>query len=299
MVLRRAGEGALAVAEQLALEQRLGDGGAVDGQERGVGAGRGAVDAARHQLLAGAGLALDQDRDRRGGGALHQPEDLGHGRRAADDLVEAVAMRHVAAQRADLDAQQLLRGLHAREQAGVLDRHGDAAGECFEEGEVVVREGQVAAAVEHLDDADDALVGSQRRAQQRAGGEAGIGVDAAEEARVRLHVVDVHRLAAAQHPAGDAAVGGEAQLEQAGEDGGIFLGDEREVELAGLRIEQQHRGAHRIEHLAALGDDEREQLVEVDARRERTGKIVEQPKARRAFDRRTVPVERHGPLPSL
>ena len=34
----RPGEGALLVAEQLALQQGLGDGGAVDGQERPVGA---------------------------------------------------------------------------------------------------------------------------------------------------------------------------------------------------------------------------------------------------------------------
>jgi hypothetical protein len=41
------GEGALLVAEQLALEERLGDGGAVDGEERLVGPVRLLVDRPR------------------------------------------------------------------------------------------------------------------------------------------------------------------------------------------------------------------------------------------------------------
>jgi len=125
-------------------------------------------------------------------------------------------------------------------------------------------------------------------------GEAGVGVDPAEEARVRLDVVDALGLAAAQHQAGDAAVGRQAQLEQAGEHGRIVLGHERKVELVLLLVEQQDRRAHRVEHLAALGDHEREQLVEVDARRERAREVVEQPEPRRAFGRHTIPVERHG-----
>ncbi len=80
VILGRAGERAAAMAEQLALEQGLGHRGAVDRQEGLVGARRGAMDAARDQLLAGARLALDQDGDRRRGGALHQLEDFEHGR---------------------------------------------------------------------------------------------------------------------------------------------------------------------------------------------------------------------------
>jgi hypothetical protein len=52
-----AGEGAALVAEELAFEQRLGDGGAVDGDEGPLGARSGGVDAARQPLLADAGLA--------------------------------------------------------------------------------------------------------------------------------------------------------------------------------------------------------------------------------------------------
>ena len=53
----RPGEGALLVAEQLALQQRLRDGGTVEGQERRLGPRAVLVDGAGHQLLARAALA--------------------------------------------------------------------------------------------------------------------------------------------------------------------------------------------------------------------------------------------------
>src|SRR6202012_3314360 len=59
------GERALVVAEQLALEQLGRDRRAVDRDERPAGALAGGVDRARHQLLAGAALAGDQDRRQR------------------------------------------------------------------------------------------------------------------------------------------------------------------------------------------------------------------------------------------
>jgi hypothetical protein len=52
-----AGKGALLVAEQLALQQLLRDGGAVEGQEGRLGTGAVLVDGAGDQLLAGAALA--------------------------------------------------------------------------------------------------------------------------------------------------------------------------------------------------------------------------------------------------
>src|SRR2546428_10242038 len=60
-----AGEAALHVAEQLALEQLGRDGGHVDGHERSGGARAQAMDGAREQLLAGARLAGEQDGQRR------------------------------------------------------------------------------------------------------------------------------------------------------------------------------------------------------------------------------------------
>ena len=57
------GEGAALVAEKLALEQRLGNGRAIHRDERLPGAIAVLMDRARDQLLAGAGLAADQDGD--------------------------------------------------------------------------------------------------------------------------------------------------------------------------------------------------------------------------------------------
>ena len=99
--------------------------GAVDGEERTLGARAGAVDAARHQLLAGAGLALDEHGDRRARGALHEREHRRHRRRASDDVGEAVAPGEVAAQRSHLRPQALLRRLQPRIELGVLEGDGD------------------------------------------------------------------------------------------------------------------------------------------------------------------------------
>ena len=61
LVFVRAGEDALAVAEQLALDQLLRNGGAVHLDEGLFGAQALGVDGVGHQLLARAALAVDQD----------------------------------------------------------------------------------------------------------------------------------------------------------------------------------------------------------------------------------------------
>src|SRR5690606_34910941 len=61
----RAGERAARVAEQLALEQRLGQRRAVDREERTLATRPGLVERARDELLAAAALAADQHRRRR------------------------------------------------------------------------------------------------------------------------------------------------------------------------------------------------------------------------------------------
>jgi hypothetical protein len=57
----RAGECALGMTEQLALEQVLGHRAAVDRDERPVAARAGAMNRARQQLFAGAAFARDHD----------------------------------------------------------------------------------------------------------------------------------------------------------------------------------------------------------------------------------------------
>jgi hypothetical protein len=81
----RPGEGALLVAEQLALQQRLGDGGTVEGQERRPGPRAVLVDGARHQLLARAALAGDEHRESLVGDSADGFVHLLHVRTGADD----------------------------------------------------------------------------------------------------------------------------------------------------------------------------------------------------------------------
>ena len=80
-----AGEGALFVAEELALEQLLGDGRAVDGDEALRAALAVVMDGAGDQFLARAALAGDHDRRVAVRDAADHLEDLLHGRRFADD----------------------------------------------------------------------------------------------------------------------------------------------------------------------------------------------------------------------
>ena len=58
----RPGEGATPVPEQLAREQRIGESGAVHGEERGVPACARLVYCAGDELLAGSGFAFDEHR---------------------------------------------------------------------------------------------------------------------------------------------------------------------------------------------------------------------------------------------
>ena len=72
------GEGALAMPEQLGLEQGVGDGAAVDGDEGPAVARREPVDGAGDQLLAGARLAVDEHRGLELGDLAHGAEEVEH-----------------------------------------------------------------------------------------------------------------------------------------------------------------------------------------------------------------------------
>src|SRR5262249_47601904 len=85
-----AGEGALLVAEQLALQEAGGDGGAVELDEGAVAARAEVVQGAGDQLLAGAGLAADEDGGAGGGDGLDLFQDPAEGGAVADDLPEVV-----------------------------------------------------------------------------------------------------------------------------------------------------------------------------------------------------------------
>jgi hypothetical protein len=89
----RAGEGAAHVAEELALDQGGGDGRAVEDDQRAARAGALVVQPLGHQLLAGAGLALDQHGGVGGRHPLEHREHPAHGHAAADEPAEALARR--------------------------------------------------------------------------------------------------------------------------------------------------------------------------------------------------------------
>ena len=86
-MLRRAGERALHVTEEVALHQAFGDRGAVERDQRTITPRARVVDRARDQLLAGAALAVDADVDVPDRHLRDAREDVGHLRGLADDAV--------------------------------------------------------------------------------------------------------------------------------------------------------------------------------------------------------------------
>ena len=278
LVVDRPGERATAVAEQLALEQRLRERGAVDGEKRSLGARAGAMDAARDQLLAGSGLALDENGDGRTRGALHEREDRHHARRASDDVGEALAPGEVTAERSHLRAQTLLRLLQAGIELRVLDGDRDATRERFEEAQVRVVE-RAAVTVHDLQHPDGAPPGDERGGQDAVGGAAGRAVDAGVEPGIRVDVVHPDRTAGLERRAGDPPVRREPEAGEARGDILTFRDDVREVELLLELVEEQHRCALGIEDFPHLAHDERDQLVDLDPAGERTAQVVEKPEA--------------------
>ena len=127
-VLEGARERPLHVAEELALDELLGDRGAVDLDERARGARRGAVQRPRDELLARPALAGDEDARVRGA----RPRDLGlqarhRGALAEEDLLlrgARVAVRELAPEVVALarEARALERLLERQEDA--LEREG-------------------------------------------------------------------------------------------------------------------------------------------------------------------------------
>ncbi len=100
-----AGEGAPHVAEELGLEQGLRHRAAVHGHERARRARAGVVHGLGDDLLARAGLALDQERGVGGGDALDEVQHRVHGGRLRDEPGEPIALAELGAQVLVLPAQ--------------------------------------------------------------------------------------------------------------------------------------------------------------------------------------------------
>ena len=106
------GEGARLVAEQLRLDQLLGQRAAVHLHVGLVGARRVVVQRVRDQLLAGARLAANQHRGRGAGHLRHLLVEGLHRPAGADDVAEVVALLQLLAQLRVLLLQPLPLGLH-------------------------------------------------------------------------------------------------------------------------------------------------------------------------------------------
>ncbi len=96
------GEGSFDVAEEGRFEEVGGDGAGVDGDEGLVAAGGVLVDGFGDKLLAGAGLALDEDGGAGGGDLGHGVEEAEHGLGFADDVFEVIALLEGALKLNDL-----------------------------------------------------------------------------------------------------------------------------------------------------------------------------------------------------
>jgi hypothetical protein len=86
-----AGEGAFFVAEELALDQFGGNGGAVEGDEWAGGAVAFLMQGAGDKLFAGAGFAIDADARFAGRDAVNLSHEAAHGFAFPDEIVLADA----------------------------------------------------------------------------------------------------------------------------------------------------------------------------------------------------------------
>ena len=111
-----AGEGALPVAEHLALEQRLGQRGAVDRHQRPARPPAVLVDELGDDLLAGAALAADEHRGVGGGHLAGQLDRLAEERRDPDqrDLVAVAVLLHAAGRRRSCASRDIITACEAR-----------------------------------------------------------------------------------------------------------------------------------------------------------------------------------------
>jgi hypothetical protein len=183
-----AGERPLLVAEELRFEQRLGDRGAVLGDERLLAPPAEPVDRARDHLLAGAALAQDENRIVGLDHHVEEAQEVEHRRRAADDLGVVVADRHLVLHldqrvadrlqlgvlHVDLAAQLAVRRLELgarrlglRVQARVLDRDRRLVGEELHQLAVLLAELPLLEAVVEVEAADHAAARAQREREDR------------------------------------------------------------------------------------------------------------------------------------
>ncbi len=247
------------VAEELALDERVGERRAVDRDEGAVASPSVRVNRPRKQALSDARLAAEEHRrvDRRRARHLlvHPP----HRRARAHDVVEHAAHRHAA------------RGALARAQRGAVEGQRDLAREGLQERPRRRARTRPRVLVEHLEHAarrTPAVAYGHR--EERAGDEARLAVDAAEVARVLRRVGEVRGRARLGHPARDPLPRRQSDLVRLGQVGHAG------AEASARGVDEPHRGAlgpHGARDARADGAEER---VEVDLLREQRAEVEQQ-----------------------
>ena len=144
------------MAEELALDQVLGDRAAVDGHERAIYARAAAVQLLRDQLLAGARLAGDENADVGRGDLLELAKDLEHRGANADDFAEFLVL--------ELGHELGLVGAERVEQHRVLEDERGLRGEDAEQLELGAIEEVLDLVVADVERADDLALREQRGA---------------------------------------------------------------------------------------------------------------------------------------
>ena len=187
LALRRAGECPALVAEELGLQEGLRNGSAVDGDERPLGLRPLIMDDPRDELLAGAALPREQDRSRGVQDQFHQAVDVLHFRAFTDQRFELHRLRHGLAQVAIFLRQPLPRRLQLLNQARVLKRQRQLIGERLQQPHILCREDPLAL-VDGFQDAEDAILGAQRGADDRTRFRAGVHIDITIEAWVTVGI---------------------------------------------------------------------------------------------------------------
>ena len=288
LVALGAGERPADVPEELALEERVGQRGAVLGEERLARPRALRVDGAGDQLLAGARLALDEDGLLGGHDLVEEAQHVAHrGRAPHDRRVGARGLARLA--EAVLHLHELLRlGLGPQRELGVqglellrpplvllveprvLDRDRREVGEARQHVQLDGRERALLQAVVHVDGAEDPAPEGERQAEDAADADR---VDREEllEPAVLHRVRREDGLPRLEHLLHDAA-----RERLVGVRDVLPLEVPREADLRGLALlPEDQEPALRARELDHVVEDDREEPVEVQLAVERLRDALE------------------------
>ena len=237
---------------------------AVDGYERRALARPVEVDRARDELLAGAGLALDEYGCRKGGDFLNRDEYLLHRLAPADDSGVFVFPRELLAESQVLDGEALLGVDDLAVKLGVFYRDRRLGRERGDNRHIVFRERGGEAAAVGVYDADDRFLEHQRHAD----GPLELQVEDALlilEPVVLQNIRDKEGFAALRDVVHDAEADGERfPFER------LLVPVARDLEFEGTAgVGEHEEAAVRVRELDRRIDDLLEHFVEIEGRAER------------------------------